>query len=147
MLDERIVPLASAFLGFLGSDSPSGEPLVEVTGMVLDVELALDDLGEAPGRPQFGGESEGLGILANPAEHACLLLGGQPGRPTGMRLGGDALDAMLQVRIPPLADRRRMDAQNLGHDGRRFAFLDRKHRLFAELLQLGGGTSCSHAQM
>lgn len=145
--DDGIVPLAGTLLRLLRSDASSGEPLVEVTRMISDLELAFDDLSEPTRGPQFGGEPERLGVLPNPGEDACLLLECQPGRPTWMRLEGDAFEPVFLVGIPPLAYGRRMYAENLGHQGRRLAFLDRKHRLFAEFLQLGGGTSCSHTQL
>ena len=57
----------------------------------MDAELAFDELGHSSPGPKFGGEPEGLGVLAKPEQDSPLPSRRQLGRPSGV--GVEAIPA------------------------------------------------------
>jgi hypothetical protein len=81
-------------------------------------------LGDAWGGPQFGGEAELGGALAEPGEDDPLLLGGQLGRAAGLGLGIQPRVAVAAVVSDPLAYGAGVDAEEAGDFGLGVAFED-----------------------
>lgn len=112
--------------------------------MKLDTPFALDDLRNASCGPQFGGKAERLGVLAQPAQDLPLACESQFGGSTWVRLGGQAIDLGKLGGSPPPTDRRWVDAENLGHEGRRKAFANSLNSQASPLFEFGRGAFGSH---
>jgi len=111
VVDGLRVALPGLDGGLLGGKAALGQPGAEVVGVVADAEPLVDQLGQAAGGPQLGGEAEGAGLLQQPAEDLPLVgrreVGGRP----GVGLGLEAVGAVGPEGGEPAADGALGDAQ------------------------------------
>jgi hypothetical protein len=108
------VLLAGAESRLLRRNPPLGNPLAEITRMKLDPPLAIDYLGRPCGGPQFGGKTETLGRMPEPAQHLALLSVGEfPGASTGVASGQCPI-ASATIGFHPTGDGTGMNTQEPG---------------------------------
>lgn len=143
-LDAAFVGFAGMTFGLLRSNSPRGQPFVEVTGMVTNTKSAFDQVSDSRCRPQLGRKTERLGILPQPTQNQAMLLSRQFGRSAGMRLRRQPRFALLKIGGYPPLDGAWVDAKHLGHMRLRMAFLNSLHGQPSPSFEFRRGTSCSH---
>ena len=104
-----------------GPVQATAEQAEDVVGVVLDAEVAVDDLGDAGRRPQLVGEAVGGSPLVQESFEFPQLKVGQPAFGTGNGLGGEAV--ALPSHPPPTVQGGACDAQDAGHHGGSFALV------------------------
>ena len=79
-----------------------------------DAEARADEVGDAAGSPEIGGEAVVGGLVGKPAEHLGLLPGGEEALAARVRLGGEGVGPGRAVGAHPSVDGDGVDAEELG---------------------------------
>lgn len=111
--------------------------------MEADLEAPLDQLGGPGGTPQLGPPPVGLGPFQQQGFEFPQLIGGEPRRGPGVRLGGQLLRGASGA-LHPGIDRRPPASQEVGDVVGRLVLLDELNGPEAAALEFFGGPNRSH---
>jgi hypothetical protein len=110
---DSLVPLAGLPLRLLRRDAAFGQPLIDIMRMKFFAELASNQFGHARRAPEIGGKSKLSRREAKPLQNLPLLLSGEPGRSSRMRLGLQSGHAAFPIRSLPALDASRMNVEEI----------------------------------
>src|SRR5262245_1738971 len=111
-------------------------------GVEADAEVAVNDLRDARGRPQFVGPTVSRGALEQQALQFRQLRVGEAGGGARVRLGRQAVGARA-VGLAPAVQRGAMDAQDTGDDRGRLALVHQLDGAAPAAFEFGGGSNRS----
>jgi hypothetical protein len=114
--------------------------------MEVGAPFLLDELGEAPGGPQLGGEAVLGRVLGQPAPDDLLLGAGQLGRATGHGPCRQGVSAVAAESSEPAAHAAGIDAEEFGDLSRGVAVMDPLDGETTAVFQDLGGAGGSHAR-
>src|SRR4051812_30369786 len=136
--DGLVVALAVDAPGLLRGVAALPQPGSQVVGVEANAELLLDQLGQAWGGPQLGGEAVLRRVVGQPAADDLLLGGGQLRTPSRDRLRRQASGAVLAEGSHPTSDGAPIDANEVGHFPDRVSVFHALHGQASAKLQDSG---------
>ena len=140
-----VVALFRARLRALRTEPAGAEQAPHVIRVVDDMEVVLNQVDNAPTRPQARAIAGRLRPRNDQACQSLPLRGAELGRSPGGRPGAQAGAALASVRPLPSADGAPIDAQTLGHDMHGNVTPEQVDRAESSLLECSRAPRWAHA--
>jgi len=140
-----VVALLRARLRALRTEPAGAEQAPHVIGMVDDIEVVMNQVDNAPTRPQARTIAGRFRPRDDQVCQSAPLGSAEPWRSPGGRPGAQAGAALASVRPLPSADGAPIDAQTLGHDMHGNVTLEQVDRAESSLLEFSRAPLWAHA--
>jgi hypothetical protein len=140
-----VVALFRPRLRALRTEPTGAEQAPHVIGVVDDIEVAMNQVDDAPTRPQARAIAGRFRPRDDQARQSPPLGGAELRQSPGGRSGAQARAALASVRPLPSADGAPIGAQALGHDMNGDVTLEQLDRAESPLLEFGWAPLWAHA--